>query len=187
MAAVDGRRPRSGIILPRHAASRRSPWASRQLSLFRYAAKGARLAERIATALAILLGVAALGLTALWIGNHGNNPTYAAMSHSWDEQYQLPRDTGLLVVANGFYLFADQRRGAPAPTLFVPYWCLVLVSVIWPAWYARRRLLERARRRRESSGMCWCCGYDLRMTPDRCPECGSIPRRASASRQPAPA
>ena len=105
------------------------------------------MGERVGMAAAVLLGLTALGLAALWSGNHGNHPSYAAMSHPWDEQYQPPCDTGLLVVANGFFLFADQRRGAPAPTLFVPYWPLILLAAVWPVWYGRRQLLERARRR----------------------------------------
>jgi len=110
--------------------------------------------ERIGMLIAAVFGLAAVGLAALWIGNHGNNPTYAAMSHAWEELYQPPRDTGLLVVANGFYLFADQRRGALAPTLFVPYWSLILLAIVWPAWFGRRQFLERARRHREARGMC---------------------------------
>jgi hypothetical protein len=54
----------------------------------------------------------------------------------------------------------------------VPYWFIAL-AVAAPPVVAVRRF--RARRRRERRGHCEVCGYDLRATPDRCPECGAVP------------
>ena len=53
-----------------------------------------------------------------------------------------------------------------------PYWLVVLASLAYPgAWLAARR--HNRRRRRARAGLCASCGYDLRATPGRCPECGA--------------
>ena len=55
-----------------------------------------------------------------------------------------------------------------------PYWLVVLLSGVFPAaWLLGRRQVRRRRRRR--AGLCASCGYDLRATPGRCPECGAAP------------
>jgi len=59
----------------------------------------------------------------------------------------------------------------------IPFWSLCLLFALLPAArisaYIRRRLRQRP-------GHCHRCGYDLRATPDRCPECGMIPSQATA-------
>jgi hypothetical protein len=53
----------------------------------------------------------------------------------------------------------------------VPIWLLACTSLIpWAIRTAIRRIRARP------PGFCHTCGYDLRATPDRCPECGAIPR-----------
>jgi hypothetical protein len=59
--------------------------------------------------------------------------------------------------------------------LEVPDWLFVILFAIAPAIEFRR---WRARRR-YGGGCCRRCGYDLRATPDRCPECGTETPRAA--------
>jgi hypothetical protein len=53
--------------------------------------------------------------------------------------------------------------------LVIPCW-LVCVATGWPMWFVIRDIRRRFRR---PPGFCSHCGYDLRATPDRCPECGT--------------
>jgi hypothetical protein len=58
----------------------------------------------------------------------------------------------------------------------IPYWVLLTLLLILPALWMGNciQALRRMRRRRINNGFCGVCGYDLRATPHRCPECGTI-------------
>jgi hypothetical protein len=68
---------------------------------------------------------------------------------------------GYWISRYGWGYSASSRR------VWFPDWALALPLAAWPAaWW----LLAR---RRARAGLCPRCGYDLRATPDRCPECGA--------------
>jgi len=59
--------------------------------------------------------------------------------------------------------------------LEISYWPIALlasVPLVMPL--VRKAAAWNARRRSEMIGKCKCCGYDLRATPGRCPECGAV-------------
>ena len=67
----------------------------------------------------------------------------------------------------GFAVVHFDFRGMRVRELRVPLWLLVLITGVAPGVYVFRRLRAPSPR-----GTCPRCGYDLRATPERCPECG---------------
>jgi hypothetical protein len=77
----------------------------------------------------------------------------------------------------GFWGFSSNMYGGaadggiPFTQAGVPHWFIVLITGMLPAGRGIRFWL---RNRRNYGTFCRKCGYDLRATPDRCPECGAI-------------
>jgi hypothetical protein len=82
------------------------------------------------------------------------------------------RDPGKVYAIGGFVLMRYDGHVPAGVTHFmyvgIPQWFLIVLGAggLLP-WYRSR--VSRAR-----DGFCARCGYDLRATPDRCPECGTI-------------
>jgi hypothetical protein len=65
------------------------------------------------------------------------------------------------------------RRGSKAwLEAVVPLWSLALMTSLLPAVRVAAGVRRRRARRALAAGVCRHCGYDLRATPNRCPECG---------------
>jgi hypothetical protein len=97
--------------------------------------------------------------------------------------YQQPADPGARYVPpqsterrlGGFWIergtMPIHETGRPAiayVAVVVPFWPLVLFLAVASALVARNWL-----RRHNHRGRCAVCNYDLRATPNRCPECGT--------------
>jgi hypothetical protein len=58
-----------------------------------------------------------------------------------------------------------------------PHWAMTLAAAFLPACW----LTGHRRRHANRPGLCTNCGYDLRATANRCPECGTVPPAAKGS------
>ena len=82
--------------------------------------------------------------------------------------------------ASGFHM---QRIVLAGPQLTLPYWLILIVTSVVPiVWGCRAVRIHRFNRlaRLYLGQICPRCGYDLRATPDRCPECGRIPKTSTS-------
>ena len=124
--------------------------------------------------------------TALRASSRAVRPCLHGYANLGMEVSDAYRDAGShrLGVPNG-YLFSHQySRGFRTVPLtaadvigwhrawWAPYWLVMLVAGL-PAMLLSRQLGRGiAARRRRARGRCAACGYDLRASPQRCPECG---------------
>jgi hypothetical protein len=108
----------------------------------------------------------------------GSRPRgFSHLRHEPSEPIQFARGAPILQhVGIGFAYrdFRDRRRQhfQQFYGVCVPYWLLFAGFSIMPLLYLRRC---RQHRWESLPGHCHGCGYDLRATPNRCPECGRVP------------
>lgn len=84
------------------------------------------------------------------------------------------------IPARSVYLEVRIRFVPPFFTgVWLPHWLPMLIFSALPLYWlsTKRRLSRRIR-----SGQCVNCGYDLRATPEQCPECGTKTKPPPASR-----
>ncbi len=90
----------------------------------------------------------------------------------FDDEFLDPMPTGLHWKNIAAHCGGPRQHRANAEfRAGCPIWMVVLAIALIPA---SRVLLGLRAYRRGQAGRCASCGYDLRATPDRCPECGVV-------------
>jgi hypothetical protein len=74
---------------------------------------------------------------------------------------------------------ANDPKAAPFFGLVLPFLLVVAATTILPLIWSALLFRGYRKRRQKLQGLCPVCGYDLRATPDHCPECGTVPELAS--------
>jgi hypothetical protein len=77
----------------------------------------------------------------------------------------------------GYYSIQSGWAALPVTTvswIVVPLWAPTVLPLLLPAWWATRTIMRRRRLRGIANGLCVRCGYDLRASARRCPECGAV-------------
>jgi hypothetical protein len=76
----------------------------------------------------------------------------------------------------GFFLGRGANQDGRTTMMMVPLPFAVSLMAVLPALAMTRHVRRQRRGHRIASGCCAACGYDLRASPQRCPECGAVPR-----------
>lgn len=102
-------------------------------------------------------------------GWHSYGAEYAVPT-SWRDNLWPSYEHATGTTTHGGFPFANW-------SVLVPYWLPVVITLMLPVWIATRFIRSRRRCRR---GRCKVCGYDLRGSPEQCPECGTLAAGAEA-------
>lgn len=100
-------------------------------------------------------------------------PKQSMGDHTWEIKFAGCRYKRLIEIANSpnNYIPSELDPGWTGVVVFVPHAYVCAVTAILPLV-----LISKCRQQRSAKrmGLCPNCGYDLRATPDRCPECGKV-------------
>jgi hypothetical protein len=102
-----------------------------------------------------------------------------AAAVAWVQSYRSGWTVSMRRSRDEFHLYIYSRQGEisigeghSSWRWDIAYWKLCILLLVAPVRWVQRIMPVAARFR---AGHCAVCGYDLRATPTRCPECGTVP------------
>ena len=109
--------------------------------------------------------------------SHGNRGEVLAITSRFiliSQEADAGVTTNMMEGLEGWYCFGFGYVNYMSPPLrvmivMIPHWLLLLLLLVLPTMRFARFRRQRNRLRK---GLCLRCGYDLRASPERCPECG---------------
>ncbi len=110
----------------------------------------------------------------IWLTRVQTAPLDMRQTDNFEFVTENNRNKWLVGGYNGLRTTWLPSLGSPGKSLYLPLWMPTLLFGLWPAWLL---LPLHRRRKRKKLGLCVKCGYDLRASKERCPECGTTIER----------
>lgn len=109
----------------------------------------------------------------LWSWGLGLGPNYLTSAEPQVRSFWNRLGFGVYSGGSGSSFHDEHCEG-----VMVPWYSVALLLALGPlAWLVS----ARRQRRRRRAGWCLACGYDLRASPERCPECGTASHGRAAA------
>jgi hypothetical protein len=123
-------------------------------------------------------------------------PTRGGFGVHWGEYGMIPKLTSKLPASGpgaargagaAIVTIQGMQFSAHTQNLMISYWTMLAASAVLTCLTGVPMYRRIRRGRRLARNLCATCGYDVRASPDRCPECGTpITRDRTASPPPLP-
>jgi len=87
----------------------------------------------------------------------------------WETRFPISQRSLWASHLTDFAMYSDRMAKGTDWIAETSHWFVVFCTALLPSIWLLKRKRAQAR-----PGICENCGYDLRATPDRCPECGTV-------------